>query len=168
MRGEPVRLPRALAARILQHAQASPEAEICGLLGGREGRAVSWYPVPNVAETPARRFRMDPRAQIEAFRRMRQRGEALYAIYHSHPRGPARPSAVDLAEAAYPEAFQLIVGLGTRGVLELRAFRLSGDEAREVPLELLPWELLTGEGAGASYNAQPSRPGRSGSDEEEA
>ncbi len=160
---EAARLPRALAVRILQHAQASPEAEVCGLLGGREGQAVSCYPVPNVAPAPTRRFRMEPRAQIAAFRRMRERGETLYAIYHSHPQGPARPSAVDLAEAAYPEAFQLIVGLGTRGVLELRAFRIAGGGAREVPLELLP-----GEAAAGGYNAQPPGPGRSGSDEEEA
>ncbi|RMD80034.1 MAG: M67 family peptidase [Gammaproteobacteria bacterium] len=142
-----VRLPRPLALAILAEAQASPEREVCGLLGGRGDRAVSRYPVPNAAEDPARRFRMEPRAQIAAFREMRRRGETLYAIYHSHPRGPALPSAVDLAEAAYPEAFHLIAGLGTRGVLELRAFRIQAGRAEALPLEVLDEEAMEEEAA---------------------
>ena len=132
----PVRLPRALLSRILEHVTASPELEVCGLLGGRAGAAVSCHPVANVADHPERRFRMDPRGQIDAFRVLRAAGESLYAIYHSHPQSPAEPSATDRAEAAYPEAATLIVSLLEPGVPQVRAWRLVAGEFREVALRV--------------------------------
>lgn len=116
---------------LLHRAQVEPGREVCGLIGGRGGEATSLYPVPNVSAAPARLFEMEPAGQIAAMRRMRERGEDLLAIYHSHPAAPAVPSATDLGEAGYPEALYLIVSLGTKGVLELRAYRLSGGQARE-------------------------------------
>jgi len=71
-----------------------------------------------------------------ALRLMRERGEELFAIYHSHPSSPATPSIIDLEEAGYPEALYLIISLNTKGVLEVRGFRLNGHDAKEVPLEL--------------------------------
>ena len=79
---------------------------------------------------------MEPAAQIEAMRRMREGGEELFAIYHSHPHAPAEPSAQDLQEAAYPEALYLIVSLDTKGVLEMRGFRLHHGEVDRVDLEV--------------------------------
>lgn len=131
---ETLRLPRAIATRILAEAQRGAGTEVCGLVGARDGVPVSVYPVPNAAGEPARRFRMDPRGQIEAMRRMREAGETLWAIYHSHPQGPARPSLRDLAEAAHPEAVHLIVSLGTAGVLQLGAWRIAGGEARQLSI----------------------------------
>ena len=131
-----VRLPRAIVNRILGHVQADARREVCGLLGARGGEVCGWYPVRNIAGDAARRFEMDPREQIAALRRMRERGETLFAIYHSHPAAPARPSASDLAEAAYPEALYLIVSLDTKGVLEMRAYRIAAAEVVEVALEL--------------------------------
>ncbi len=133
---EPVTLPRPLVNRLLALAQAHPETEVCGLVGWRAGAEPTFYPVANVAEAPGRLFRMDPREQIAAMKAMRERGERLFAIYHSHPQGPARPSATDLAEAAYPEALYLICALGTEGVLELAAYRLRDGAAQAVPLTI--------------------------------
>jgi proteasome lid subunit RPN8/RPN11 len=109
--------------------------EVCGLIGlGPEGTTV--YPVRNVSPDPAHRFELDPRAQIAAMRTMRERGEDLFAIYHSHPRAPAWPSARDVEEASYAEALYLIVSLDTRGVLEMRGFRLADSGVTEVPILL--------------------------------
>ena len=134
--GDPVHLPRRIVNRILEQAQAHPAEEICGLLGARAGEVTSDYPIDNAAETPTNRYVMDPAAQIEAMRTMRERGERLFAIYHSHPSSAAAPSATDIAEARYPEAVYLIVSLDTRGVLEMRAFRLEHGQVEECPLEL--------------------------------
>ena len=134
--GESVRLPRHIVNHILEHVQSEPGREVCGLVAASSGRPTRCFPVPNVAADPARRFEMEPAAQIAALRAMRETGESLFAIYHSHPSGPARPSATDLAEAAYPEALQLIVSLDTRGVLEMRAYRIRKGQATEVALEL--------------------------------
>jgi proteasome lid subunit RPN8/RPN11 len=106
------------------------------LISARDGEPVRLYPVPNISPTPERLFEMDPKAQIDAMRRMRDAGEALFAIYHSHPRGPATPSAEDLAQAAYPEALYLIVSLQAPESAQLRAFWLRGGQAEPVELQI--------------------------------
>lgn len=131
-----IALPRTLVNRLLAHAQQSPEAEVCGLIGAHAGAPVHVYPVANAAADPARLFAMEPTAQIRAMAQMRERGETLFAIYHSHPHAAAAPSARDLADAAYPEALYLIISLDTRGVLDMRGFRLHGQDVEPVALLL--------------------------------
>lgn len=131
-----VTLPITLATRILTHAQHSPESEVCGLIAARDGIPEAVYPIANVADLPQSLFAMEPAAQIEAMRQMRLSGEELFAIYHSHPHAPAQPSRRDLEEAAYPEALYLIVSLNTKGVLEMRGFRLHDGEVEQVDLEV--------------------------------
>lgn len=128
MKPEEIELPRPLVNQLLHYAQVSPEAEICGLIGARDGTPCSCYPVRNASTTPAARFHLDAQEQIEAMRQMREHGEALFAIFHSHPAAPAEPSPADLEEAAYPEALYLIISLNTKGVLEMRGFRLADDK----------------------------------------
>jgi proteasome lid subunit RPN8/RPN11 len=140
MSHQSVEIPRTLVNQMLHLAQVAAEAEVCGLIAAKSGKPVRCYPIRNAADSPASRFLLDPKEQIEAMREMRQRGEELFAIFHSHPRTPAAPSPRDLAEASYPEALQLIVSLGTCGVLELRGYRIdpARGEAAEVPLLLVP------------------------------
>ncbi len=129
-------LPIALVNKILTHAQHSPEAEVCGLIAARDGVPDRVYPIANVADVPEKLFAMEPAAQIEAMRLMREGGEELFAIYHSHPHAPAKPSARDLQEAAYPQALYLIVSLDTKGVLEMQGFRLHDGQVDSVDLEV--------------------------------
>lgn len=136
---EEIQLPRPLVNQILHYAQAEPNFEVCGLIGARAGNPCSCYPVRNSAALPSIRFQLNAAEQIEAMRAMRERGETLFAIFHSHPSSPAEPSLRDLAEAAYPDALYLIISLNTKGVLEMRGFRLGGGEAgifSEVKLSL--------------------------------
>jgi proteasome lid subunit RPN8/RPN11 len=79
---------------------------------------------------------MDPAQQIAALRTMRESGEQLFAIYHSHPNSPPLPSPTDLAQSNYPEALYLIISLQTRGVLEMRGFRLNDGAVTEAALEI--------------------------------
>ena len=59
---------------------------------------------------------------------MRERGEELLAIYHSHPRSAEpRPSETDVRLAYYPQATYFIIGLaGPMPVMH--AFRISERE----------------------------------------
>ncbi|GAB6068775.1 hypothetical protein JCM13664_20960 [Methylothermus subterraneus] len=133
---ESVVLPRALVIALLHQAQSRPECEVCGLIGARGGVPVSLYPVANVAAEPKRHFHLDPQGQIEAMRTMRERGETLFAVYHSHPSAPPFPSDEDIEAVAYPEALTLIVSLSTKGTLQMRGFRLDGRIPEEVVLEV--------------------------------
>jgi len=133
---EALRLPRHIVNELLDHARAYPGEEICGLISARDGMARRALPVANVAARPACRYAMDPAGQIAALRRMREAGEELLAIYHSHPMSPAAPSTIDIAEAGYPDAVYLIISLNTKGVLEMRGFRLRAAGVYEVALEI--------------------------------
>lgn len=131
-----VMLPRVIVNQLLHQAQVNYRQEICGLIGARNGVPSNCYPINNIAPDPQRQFFMDPQGQIEAMRRMREGGEELFGIYHSHPETPPLPSKSDLAQAAYPEALYLIISLNTKGVLEMRGFRLQGEVYEEIELQL--------------------------------
>lgn len=131
------RLPRSLLAEIEQRTQKAPHAEVCGLIAASPDGSLRHYPIANISETPEKRFEMDPAEQIAAFRSMREAGEELYAVYHSHPGGPAVPSDRDRTELVYPQALQLVIGVQD-GRPETRAWRLDGEATTEIPLERSP------------------------------
>lgn len=133
----PVKMSRMLATRLLFEAQKQPDAEVCGFLSQRDGIPYEIYPVTNVAADPARRFEMDPAGQIAALRNMRDRGEEMLAIYHSHPSAPPEPSVHDLEGLGYPQALYLIISLNIKGVLEMRAWQRDGDAMQERVLTIL-------------------------------
>ncbi len=132
----PVQLPRQIVNQILSHVQADEEREVCGLIAARDGIPCRCHAISNIADRPAVRFVMDPAEQIAALRQMREAGETLFAIYHSHPGSPARPSRTDLQEAGYPDVLYLIVSLSTRGVLEMRGYDIRDGQVEETALEL--------------------------------
>ena len=123
------KIPHALVEEMFARARdASPE-ECCGLLGGREGRAESAYPLRNVAPRPEVAYEAAPEELFDAQRRMRARGEQLVAVYHSHPRSAEpTPSATDVRLAFYPSAIYLIIGFDDAGGCVLRGFRISESE----------------------------------------
>ena len=120
---------------IFAYAKAASPAECCGLMGGQKGLATSLYPMRNVAANAHVSYEAAPEDLFAAQRQMRERGEELLAIYHSHPRSaePA-PSETDVRLAYYPQAVYFIVGLaGPQPVI--RAFRISEREEQGEEVE---------------------------------
>jgi proteasome lid subunit RPN8/RPN11 len=114
--------------KIFACAKQEAPAECCGLLGGGDGYTRTLYPLRNVAADKAISYEAAPEDLFAAQRQMRERGQELLAIYHSHPRSsePA-PSETDVRLAYYPQAVYFIVGLaGPQPVI--RAFRISESE----------------------------------------
>jgi proteasome lid subunit RPN8/RPN11 len=136
MSQEHIQIPRKITNQLLHLAQISPELEVCGLIGSKNGLPSNCYPVKNTAEHPQQRFQLDAAEQIAAMAKMRDQEEELFAVYHSHPTAPATPSVTDLELAAYPEALYLIISLDTQGVLEMRGFKIADKSAREIALSL--------------------------------
>jgi len=132
-----IQIPRKLANQLLHLAQQSPTLEICGLIGSQNGLAQHCYSIDNVAPHPQQHFLLDASQQIAAMSKMRELGQDLFAIYHSHPTAPALPSSEDLALSAYPAALYLIMSLNTKGILEMRGFKINQDAAQEIPLTLI-------------------------------
>lgn len=116
---------------LFAHARELAPAECCGLIGGEEnGNARNIYRLRNVASQQEVAYEAAPEELFAAQRKMRQRGEHLLAIYHSHPRAvePA-PSETDVRLAYYPSAIYLIIGLGSIEPT-LGAFRISEQQQR--------------------------------------
>jgi proteasome lid subunit RPN8/RPN11 len=125
-----ITLQRSQRDQILAHAKQADPAECCGLIGGAERLVTSVYPLHNVAADPNVAYEAAPEDLFAAQRQMRDRGEELLAIYHSHPRSAEpEPSETDVRLAYYPQAVYFIIGLaGPRPVA--RAFRISERDER--------------------------------------
>ena len=117
---------------IIAHAREASPHECCGVIGGSEdGTALTVYRARNVAADPAVTYEAAPEDLFLAQRAMRERGEQLIAIYHSHPRAnDPQPSQTDVRLAYYPSAVYFIVGLGSEEPC-VRAFRISEHEGWE-------------------------------------
>jgi len=134
MNSPEIQIPRKITNQLLHLAQISPDIEVCGLIGSKNGLPTHCYPIKNIAEHPQQRFLLDAGQQISAMAKMREMGEELFSIYHSHPITPAQPSTHDLEQAAYPDALYLIISLNTKGILEMRGFKIYEKTALEIPL----------------------------------
>jgi [CysO sulfur-carrier protein]-S-L-cysteine hydrolase len=125
-----ITLRRAQVEELLAHARAARPAECCGLIGGQGQLAQTIYRLQNVAPDPLMAYEGAPAELFAAQRRMRECGEQLIAIYHSHPRAcEPVPSETDVRLAFYPTALYLIIGLGA-GAGVLRAFRIFEGDRR--------------------------------------
>ena len=82
------------------HAAAALPHEACGVLLGEGERITEARPAANVHPAPETHFEIDPQALIDAHRAARVGGPQVIGYYHSHPRGPAQPSATDRASAS--------------------------------------------------------------------
>jgi proteasome lid subunit RPN8/RPN11 len=114
----------------VEHARQAAPHECCGLIGGNDDRTRTVYPLRNIASDPLVTYEAAPEDLFAAQRAMRDRGEALLAIYHSHPRSnDPQPSETDVRLAYYPSAVYFIVGLAGEAPC-LRAFRILEREER--------------------------------------
>lgn len=115
---------------IENHARQSRPAECCGLLAGIGNLISAVHPLRNEAEHPETKYFAAPEEMFAAMRRMRQTGQEMLGIYHSHPRTAAYPSPTDVEMAFYPEAVYFIISLASG--LELRAFKIHTSQIEEV------------------------------------
>lgn len=118
-------LQRAQVEEMYAHAREVVPSECCGLVGGAGEVARSVYRLRNVARDAVVSYEAAPEDLFDAQRVMRERGEQLLGIYHSHPRsGDPVPSDTDVRLAYYPSAIYFIIGLEGHEPT-LRAFRIS-------------------------------------------
>lgn len=148
--GMRVRISSAIVEQITAIAGASPSAEICGLLFGRDDLIERAEPCRNVAAEPAGRFEIDPAALIAAHRAARSGGAKLLGHFHSHPIGRAIPSARDADAAAADGMLWLIAGCG-----ELTAWRAVSEGAIEGRFDPVMLDVVTS----ACANAAPASEG---------
>ncbi len=107
---------------IIQESLAGAPEEICGIVRGRDGKALELYAARNEAENRRINYLVDPQVLMKQFQ-FEEQGDEMLAIYHSHPASEAYPSATDAWTAQYPDAVFLICSLATQPP-EIRGFLL--------------------------------------------
>lgn len=133
-------LPAAVAEAVMRHARAELPNEACGLLSGSlaDGSATAFHPARNVEASPLR-YSVHPDDLVRITFAIEDAGEDLVAIFHSHTRSAAVPSATDRRAAMYPDAFYLLASLAEADAppeSALRAWRIHRGHAFEVALPI--------------------------------
>ncbi len=134
-------LTPAVAEGLLAHARAELPNEACALLSGSltEHVAQRVHPARNSEASPLR-YNVDPQDLVRITFAIEDAGEDLVAIFHSHTRSPAVPSATDRRTAQYPDVFYVLATLAdasASAARALRAWRIHGGQAFEVPLKIV-------------------------------
>ena len=135
---EALRIPTSVWEQMRDDVAGHIPEEACGILVGRGREVLEIYPITNQLHSPVR-YLMEPHEQLRAFQLIEAQGWELLAIYHSHPRGPERPSPTDIAEAYYPEAVYLIWS-HSKAVWRCRGFRIEGELVHPVELQIMGLE----------------------------
>lgn len=123
---------------MIAHCQSRYPKEACGYLArAHDGdAAVQVYPMTNVEDSPIG-YAMDPKEQLQVEKLMRQRGQRMVGIYHSHTASDAYPSSVDVNLAISPDVSYLLVSLKDRGRPVCKSYRIDGNRVEEEPLSVV-------------------------------
>lgn len=135
-------VPRDLLDEITRAAEAAFPHECCGLLAGTAGaggetRVTRVVASPNVTETRAEdSFEVDPQVRFDLMRALDGTDERIVGHYHSHPGGPAMPSATDLRMAYETDLIWVIVSVRDGRAEDVRAHGVAPDRTafHEIPL----------------------------------
>ena len=139
-------LQRRHAEEIVAHAREEAPNECCGILAGKNGRALKLYRAVNAERSPYR-YNIDAQDLYRIHSEAQAEGWEFVAIYHSHPDAEAYPSPTDVALARWPGGDKdvdrwpgvcyLIVSLHDPQSPQIRAFRLHDGAVSEEPLRLV-------------------------------
>ena len=121
--------------RIVAQARDEAPNECCGIVGTRDGEAVTLYRLRNAAASPLR-YEIDPLEQLRTFEALDESELEAGILYHSHTRSAPVPSQTDINLAFYPDAIYMIVGVKDPERDEVSAWHIRDGEYTEAPLEI--------------------------------
>ncbi len=123
-----------LAKRIIEemvaHAREDAPNECCGIIAGKDGRAVRLFRAKNAEASPYR-YSVDSKDLFRIYRECEGNDWSFLAIYHSHTASEAYPSPTDVRLAFWPEAYYVLVSLRDAENPAVRAFRILDGAVRE-------------------------------------
>lgn len=120
---------------MLQHLEDEYPLEGCGLMAGNDGVVTAVYPIDNILKSPTA-YEMDSYQQVHAMLAIEQKKHTLIAIYHSHPNGPTRPSATDIAQAYYPQSVYIIVSFATKNNPQIHGYNIVDGLVSEIKVSI--------------------------------
>ena len=130
-----LKLPKPFYEEMVAHCRREYPKEACGIFAGattqglpaidRPRTVVAVYPMRNVEDSPIG-YSMDPKEQLRLDRQMRQAGQQMLAIFHSHTATAAYPSSVDVSLAISPEISYVLVSLTQPQRPVVKSYRIDG------------------------------------------
>jgi len=129
-------IPQDLMNRIIEHARQEYPLESCGILAGKKGKIIRFYPMGNT-EKSSSRYLMEPEEQLRVFQEIEKEGLELSAIYHSHPHTAAFPSQRDVDYAFHPDSLILIISLMEETVPQIRAFQIVKGKIEKMAIKVV-------------------------------
>lgn len=130
-----VSIPRTIIRALIKHAQEGYPHEVCGIIAGKDFGSCRVLRVTNAEPSPVSYF-MDSKEQFRIHKEIRERGEKMLAIYHSHPGSEAFPSHKDVELAFYPDALYIVISL-LREPAVVRAFSIDEGKIEEFSIQSL-------------------------------
>jgi len=98
--------------------------------------ADAFFPMKNLDESSISYF-MDPKEQLEVFKKMREKNLEMTGIFHSHVASEAAPSQKDVRLAFYPEVSYLIASLSNMEKPTLRSFKIKEEKVTEEEIRIV-------------------------------
>ena len=135
MRQGVMKIKDEVVSAIIRHAQKNTTIEACGYLAGHDDVITTHYEMTNVDHS-AEHFSLDPKEQFTVLRNAREKGLTIYAVYHSHPHTPARPSAEDKKLASDPHMCYAIVSLAYNST-DVKFFKIKDSEIEYEDVEVI-------------------------------
>jgi proteasome lid subunit RPN8/RPN11 len=130
-----ISIPEHILKDLVIHAQRGYPHEVCGILAGTDFLSCRICEMTNIEKSPVS-YLMDPAEQFRVFRDIRDRGEKMLAIYHSHPVSEAFPSAKDVSLAFYSEPLYIIISLMGESPV-IKAYSINEEKVEEIFLKPL-------------------------------
>ena len=129
------RLHRIHYKQMRYHAERFNHREVCGIVSGINGVSIRVFEIKNLANSPTR-FLMEPTEQLKVFQHLERVKQHILAIYHSHPNQPSFPSTIDIQEAYYPNALNLIWSQ-INGYWMCQAYYIRNRKIKEIPIKII-------------------------------
>jgi proteasome lid subunit RPN8/RPN11 len=130
-----MKIRKKVMEEIIGHARRDAPVEACGYLAGKDDVIALHYELTNTDKS-REHFSFDPKEQFETARKARANGLELYAVYHSHPETPARPSKEDVKLAFDPDISYVIVSLAD-GKEAINSFKIANGKVEAEKIEIV-------------------------------
>ena len=128
-------MPRGIFDAMVAHCLREAPAEACGILGGVAPLVSEFFPLHNVLNSPTR-YLADPKQVVDAVLKLRAISGEFLAIYHSHPKFAAVPSAADLKMNYYGDLPRIIVSLLSQPA-DVRVWILAEESYKEIFFDIV-------------------------------
>jgi proteasome lid subunit RPN8/RPN11 len=132
-----MRIARSMLDEMIAQARAEAPNECCGIVGSRDGQAVTLYKARNARASPLA-YDIDGRDLVRIYDEIDSNGQEVGIIYHSHTRSAPEPSQTDinLASPFLPDAIYLILGVKDPDEDDLRAWLIRDGQVSKADLEV--------------------------------